>query len=198
MKYLPIYSSDTNLSFEQIFNLKDTSIELDWFGQTPQAKSAFVLARDPEKLIFAAKCLQKPYYDKNHCIGDFAAGLWEKDVAEIFIKEDNSTGYQEFNLSPSGAWWSGIFSDYRKEKTDTPLKTDGIRTYSEISETQWKAALEIPVNSLSIKTNLDQSTHVNVTFIIGGENRQYLSYAEILSPEPDFHKLDDIFTLKYV
>ncbi len=41
--------------------------------------------------------------------GGFVEGLWDRDVAEFFIMDRGSGGYQEFNLGPGGAWWSASF-----------------------------------------------------------------------------------------
>lgn len=46
--------------------------------------------------------------------------LWEHTCFEFFIGADNSTGYYEFNLSPSGDWNSFTFSDVRKDRAETP------------------------------------------------------------------------------
>ncbi len=41
-------------------------------------------------------------------------GLWEETCFEFFLSEINSTGYWEFNLSPSGNWNVYRFESYRQ------------------------------------------------------------------------------------
>ncbi len=40
----------------------------------------------------------------------FVEGLWEHDVAEFFLLDRRRGTYQEYNLSPGGAWWAAAFS----------------------------------------------------------------------------------------
>lgn len=40
-------------------------------------------------------------------------GLWQQTCAELFLRDEGSGHYFEFNFAPSGAWAAYRFSDYR-------------------------------------------------------------------------------------
>ena len=101
-----------------------------------------------------------------------------------------SPEYQEFNLSPSGAWWSCFFAKHRKREPSKFKMPTNVETYCEVANSSWKVAMSIPISELSLPISLEDSTRINVTFALGKTKRQYLTWANIDSPEPDFHRAD--------
>lgn len=49
-----------------------------------------------------------------------ADGLWKTTCFELFAKPDGSSGYFEFNFSPSSRWAAYAFDDYRSGMRDYP------------------------------------------------------------------------------
>lgn len=48
-------------------------------------------------------------------------GLWQSTCLELFIAEPDGPAYQEFNISPSGAWAAYGFSGYRDGMSELRL-----------------------------------------------------------------------------
>lgn len=171
-----------------MINLKQ--IETDWFGNPAQAHIAYSLSVDERALTFEATCAKSPWHDPTDSIGDFKEGLWQKEVAEFFLLEDGSERYQEFNLAPSGAWWTGVFSSYREECKPQP-QPPKVTCTSDIRYDSWRASMTIQREALAIDFNFNQDSRANVCFIIGDEtNRQFLTVGDLGSGKPDFHKTE--------
>ncbi|MCC6220801.1 MAG: hypothetical protein IT291_06140 [Deltaproteobacteria bacterium] len=188
---IPIFESHSSFELEELFKLQLNYFQTDWFGSAPLAKTGFVLVLTPQHLMFAAECFEGPTCDRSYCLNEFRAGLWERDVAELFLKEDHSNRYQEFNLSPSGAWWSGLFDSHRKPSSSAFLEPTGVKVFAEAKKEHWRAAISIPLSSLSVSFAFTSASKANVSFIIGGNKRQYLSWSKINAKEPDFHRVSD-------
>jgi len=199
---LPIYSSQTILNFQTLATLPKHKLDHDWHGDPPLAPSYFVLALDPSNLWFAAECKQTPNFDRKFAQNDFAEGLWQRDVAELFLVEDQTSRYQEFNLSPSGAWWSGVFKSYRQadqtfDHKHSPTITS-IITCANIMDNSWSSAMRIPLTSLAITITFGPQSKANVSMIIGGQLRQHLSWSKIASKQPDFHRCQEFSCLQSI
>ena len=120
----------------------------------------------------------------------FVEGLWEQDVAEFFISDRRTGHYQEFNLSPGGAWWSALFVAPRVRKDPQPeSQAFGVRTEILWTATEWVGRLSFPQPDLF-------HTAVNFTAITAGrEGRRFYSLAALGSATPDFHRPEDWITL---
>jgi hypothetical protein len=187
---LPVYQASTLLSFDKLFGLPINFIEYDWFGERVKNPVGFVVAVDPDNLYLAAKVEATPWHDPAHTQGQFVEGLWNKDVAEIFLGSADSPVYQEFNLGPTGAWWSCSFSKYRK-RDSAFTAPQGVKTFSKIGSAQWQAAIAIPLKQIAVPLDLEGSTRANVSFVVGKAKRQYLTWSNIQQREPDFHRAED-------
>jgi hypothetical protein len=192
---LPIYLTSKSLEFPELLKLPRTAIELDWFGAPSPAALSFALAVDRERLFFAVECRQAPACDLEASCGEFRAELWKQDVAELFLKEDGSERYQEFNLSPAGAWWSALFRGRRQPAMESFPPPEGVQTFSRIDASAWKAALSIPRASLSVAFGFSHDSRANVSSIIDGRERRHFSWARIPSEKPDFHRVQDFCAL---
>ena len=170
-------------------------IAKDWFGAAVPAPPLFQLNIDPEYLWFAARVSGRPWHNTAHGQGHFVSGLWQFDVAEVFICDDTSPAYQEFNLSPGGAWWTGLFSGYRQPLAAEHQPHPKVRCFSEIREQDWQAILAIPRESVSVHCAFSEHSRINVSFITDGTARRYFSWAPIIAPEPDFHRSEQFLRL---
>lgn len=188
---LPVYKVSSALSFDKLFELPENQIEYDWFGERVKNPVAFVVAVDPDRMYLGAKVEANPWYDPTHTLGQYVEGLWNKDCAELFLSSSTSPVYQEFNLGPTGAWWSHSFSKYRKRDSSGFKVPQGVTTFSQIGSASWRAALSIPLNQFSVPLDLEDTTRANVSFVVGKAKRQYLTWANIQQREPDFHRAED-------
>jgi hypothetical protein len=117
--------------------------------------------------------------------GAFVEGLWERDVAELFLCDESGPGYQEFNFAPSGAWWSCHFSSYRQR--DLSFRGATLADCRAVADgAGWRVAAMLPAAAFAGGFSL-RGRRANVSAILGAEPRLYFSVAPIPG-EPDFHK----------
>ena len=55
-------------------------------------------------------------------------GLWKTTCFELFAQHQGTSGYSEFNLSPSEAWAAYDFTSVREGRTDRPISHDPVIT----------------------------------------------------------------------
>ena len=187
MNELPLFNSDSIITPQQLTLLPKTTIAQDILGAPVPWPVSFALAIDPEWLSFAVTVAKKAVYDPAARKGSYVEGLWTQDVGEFFLIDDNGNGYQEFNLSPSGAYWSMRFSSYRNRDTGA-LKALEADTGSELSDVaSWSAWLRVRRSSLSVEFAGASRSRANVCFHLEG---RFLTFARLVSPQPDFHLID--------
>jgi len=184
--FLPIFYFSNDIKLFNIFNLNFFSITHDWFGKTVNNSPSFLLGYNEINIYFAFSNNHKPFFNKKHKINTYNEGLWEYDVAEFFIFDIKAKKYQEFNLSPTGSWWTMLFCDYRKQDQNNLTIPDRIEIYSDYSEKMWQVALKLPLNQLSVDFFDPGNCTGNVCAIVN-KNRKYLSWAKSCSQKPDFH-----------
>jgi hypothetical protein len=185
---VPVYLSESALSLDMAQRLNRWAITHDWYAVRLVPTVEFCLAVDPTQLYFVAQVSTLPYYDISHGLGSFVEGLWEYDVVELFLKDDHGGAYQEFNLSPAGAWWSARFSGYRKRAPEA-VDMRAPEVISRITETGWLAGMAVQRNDLLVDISFSSKSKAAVCAILGREERQYCA----LSPGqgiPDFHCLE--------
>ena len=118
----------------------------------------------------------------------FIEGLWNTDVAELFLVSP-SGNYQEFNFSFSGDWWSQGFSSYRlpDDKFTPPnLKAISVAEF----EVAKRVEAIIPLAELYVKIETIDDLLPQISAIVGQKPRRYFSSTPHSSPAPDFHKLE--------
>lgn len=161
-------------------------MEHDWSGSPLTAPLSWCFARDPKTLWFVASLPGGQCFDAHHAQGEFVEGLWERDVAEFFVK-DRSGRYQEFNVSPAGAWWTAVLSSYRTREEITPkLHVSAVEVT--IQDGMWTALLGVAHAGLAVA--LDSDSLVHVSGIVHKPGRQFLSSQPVAAIEPDFHHPD--------
>lgn len=124
----------------------------------------------------------------------FVQGLWEYDVGEVFISHPATGRYQEFNLAPSGAWWTCLFSSYRTAEEKQPAVVPATIWQHSTAE-GWQAAIEIPISGIHLPFRDLAELRFNICTIQGSSPRHYLSAATINTREPDFHHHDSFLAL---
>jgi len=159
-------------------------IEQDWFGaRCPE--NHFSLSTSNRDLCFENLVRTTPPSAFPAKSGEYFEGLWEYDVAELFIAADKSEHYLEINLAPNGAWWMMAFSAPRQRMTNFHIDQQDIKTESSRHADHWTSSICIPHGLLQNILRTD-TMRFNVTYILG-EPEQYLSYCNLQSATPDFH-----------
>lgn len=172
-------------TFDDLFCAPPLRLITDWFGRPFAPPLDIFLGMSGERILFGARCEGPPRCDPA-TPGDFIEGLWERDVVELFLGESDSPRYQEFNLSPRGAWWTMAFSGYRTRMTTAPLP--GVRCHAAETAAGWRAAVAIPLNELTIRWSSGRGT-VNIT-AISGDPQRFVTAVDLGGGEPDFHRAE--------
>jgi hypothetical protein len=119
--------------------------------------------------------------------GTFVEGLWEQDVAELFLM-DGSGAYQEFNVSPAGAWWSCVFSAYRQRKSPQPPPPRGVSVRHLSSPERWMVQLQVGLPELAVSWSPQTALHLAV--IQHQPVQRFLSSRPVPGVEADFHRAE--------
>jgi len=161
----------------------------DWHGASIADPAGFSLAADAKRLWFIATHRKPASLHPQSRPGKFMPGLWQHDVAELFLATPDGSRYFEFNLSPNGAWWSCEFKGPRVREEETDIVMPEVAAFSELApDGGWVAALSIPLDLLRARLGFGPETLANVTFILGHPAPHYLSAADLGAGEPDFHQ----------
>lgn len=97
----------------------------------------------------------------------FVEGLWKYDCGELFLVQPGTGRYLEINVSPSGAWWSCVFSDVRSRDLSTPPpQIDGIR--AQPKGQGWQAEFGLSFAEIERCLGSAEKLRGNVTLILGG------------------------------
>lgn len=148
------------------------SIDYDWFGSRAGFAVKWSFTVQDGRLEFAFECGCPAACDE---VVGFVEGLWQRDVAEFFLIGADGA-YQEFNLSPTGAWWSARFRGYRDQECE--CRCDSVVTTAARSRSGWKASLAVDV------AEVIGWERFQITAILGG---RYFSTG-LCAGEPDFHR----------
>jgi len=194
---LPVLISDKRFSLEQLKETKWNQIQLDLSGATCNKDARFLVAMDSASLFVLASAKLPTNCDNSLSAGTFKEELWKLDVAELFIAEDKSDRYQEFNLSPTGSWWSMGFEEYRSEAS-TFSPPDNIECSAWRNGERWYASIVIPRDNLWIDLSLTEHFRANVCFILGKKKRSFLSWERLVSKSPDFHLTEQFEAIRAV
>jgi hypothetical protein len=159
--------------------------ERDWFGQPSRFPARFCFTLNKEVLTFWCQ-VDKPPECLDLACGTFQVGLWEQDVAEFFVMGPDGD-YQEFNLSPRGAWWSASFGSYRQQQEER--RCPSVRVRAECTPPGWTAQLSVAVADLQpLQGHSFSQARLNPTSILHSETPEYLCYGHEGGGPPDFHR----------
>lgn len=183
---LPIYKSLHQLSLEKIEHLPRVELSRNWDGSQAQKRLLCVLAFDTKSFYFSACGFEAPREIAKTESAEFKQGLWEADVAELFIS-DAEDRYQEINLSPSAAWWSATFNAPRKQNTES-FNAFKVEASSRKNNEHWYSAVKIPLAAIKINLESAHTLRANFCACLGDNPRNFLSYAALPGKQADFHQ----------
>ena len=159
---------------------------VDWFGAPLHRTFPIVFAVSPEHCFIAASFALPLNTMSGTSRGEFVEGLWNFDVVELFLREDGTTRYQELNVAPNGAWWSAVFSDYRKRQDAAPPQ--GVETHVEVSHGEQLVGFRFPRASLSVQSGFTIASRANLCAVVGtSDSRRYIAFHSRKDSVPDFH-----------
>lgn len=191
---ITIFESAELLTPAELDSIPVQSLAHSWSGELLPCPWQWSIVRDPKTLWFIASLPGGSDFNRQHTIGDFVEGLWEREVAELFIKE-SSGRYQEFNVSPGGAWWTVVLSSYRtREANLQELHEPTVQTV--LGEGSWRAVLGVDQSCLSVA--LTSTSLIHVSGIVQKPRRHFLSSQPVVALEPDFHHPDTFRPLQFL
>ena len=127
--------------------------------------------------------------------GSFVEGLWERDVAEFFIAGCGED-YQEFNIAPSGAWWSAHFSSYRQ--LISPIQCSSVAVRSAAGPANWEIDFSVALSEIiPLRETSIGSARLNPTAIAFSQPREYLCLGHQSGSQPDFHLASNFLPVVY-
>ncbi len=166
-------------------------LDKDLTGEPLLPAAAYSLVMDPARLWFVATHRAAATIHPDARPGGFLAGLWQHDVAELFIADPVSGRYLEFNLAPNGAWWTCEFTAPRVREDEMDIAMPDVATFSELAaDGTWVAAMSLPLDLLRARIGFGETSRANVTMILGSPTQRFLSASDLGQGEPDFHQPD--------
>lgn len=181
---ITIYRSARALTSQEVKRLPRQSIARAWSSAQLSRPFSWTFAIDPENLWFLCDLEGGQMWSRDRSKGEFVEGLWEADVGEFFLKDSNGR-YQEFNLAPSGAWWSVVLESYRSRASDyaVPQVT---HIHTEVREGEWSGVIAVRRESLAVALSSESSMHVSG--VRYHPSVEYFSSHPDRAVEPDFHR----------
>ena len=122
--------------------------------------------------------------------GVFTPELWRADVAELFLTNPLTGRYLELNCSPTGAWWSCLFSSPRVPLRAEPWQM-AVRTTAGRDETGWLVCAELAEAEILAALEVRRWAELrgNVCAISRGPRQdRFCSAAALEGNRPDFHQ----------
>jgi len=116
-------------------------------------------------------------------------GLWDRDVAEIFIGPDlnQPERYYEFEAAPTGEWVDlAIILKPSGRQTDFEFRS-GMTAAAIVDGSQVTIAMQIPWSSFLPKPQKSDVWRVNLFRCVGVGNDRYLAWQPTFTAEPSFH-----------
>ena len=164
-------------------------LETDVHGTALQAPAAFSVVSDGRHLWFIVNHRMPARIHPQARPGAFQTGLWQHDVAELFLADPASGRYFEFNLAPNGAWWSGEFIAPRVRADEAEIAMPEVATFSDLGpDGSWLAAMAVPLDLLRARLDFGPETRMNVTMILESPAQKFISASDLGAGEPDFHQ----------
>ena len=183
---IKIYTSSIKLNQKEIDQLVPFRLPFRWEDNLEFGPLSTFVALDKDSIHFVAQWDGKLNFDSSLSEGDFKEGLWEKDAAELFIVDDKSDAYLELNISPAGAWWCSLFSNYRNP--DNSFKKPGdVNVATQKLKGAIRTSLSFPKKALPFECRFIASSILNMSGTVTGKKNRYVSWANIETKEPDFH-----------
>ena len=172
---IPIFSR----KIDHIRNMPYYAISNDYLGNPLENDIYLAISFDADHLYFETR--SELFSQPSMIDSGFKEGLWENEVSEIFMYNNESDTYQEFNVSPSGHYWGMTFSKYRERSQ--PIQQ---LSYSTSGST---FCLKIPLSQLS--TPIDsEGCKIQIAGVIKSppNSRTLYSSNPLKNETPDFHR----------
>jgi hypothetical protein len=180
---ISIFQSERPLSAQAMKALPQQSLSSSWDATPIVYPFSWSLALDPTTLWFFCSLPGGGHVKSAAARGDFVEGLWEYDVAELFVRDAHGS-YQEFNLAPNGAWWSMTHSEYRVRRDESRPATC-LSVTTNVLDGCWDVVAAFDRRSLQVP--LEEGSLVHVTGIHYAAQPIYLSSRPPRDIAPDFH-----------
>lgn len=191
-KVICIFEKDSPWTVGGILSLTPYRFEREWSGRDIEFEASFVLAVDPARLHLAVRCSLSGDGD-DFKPGSFHANLWKRDVGELFLCDPQTGHYQEWNVSPAGAWWTNRLLSPRHTDPDFRADTETSTAKPISSPWGWGALLSIP------RPEQLERLRGNVTMIAGSGHDERFFLSTCPQPgQPDFHNPDRYLPLHLV
>ena len=165
-----------------------------WDAKSLPHNARYGISLSGDLLVIDYSCPYSPLMGRTHNQGDFVEGLWEYDVGELFVYAPRTGVYQEYNIAPTGAWWSCRFSAYR-QRIGGVFSKPSVKTEATYSESGWEARLTLPIDRLALPDTTIEDLRFNICIIQGQNPRHYLSAATIATEHPDFHHVESFLPI---
>ena len=206
-----IYSYETSLDNEILLDpsadhwkqsSEKAAITRLWNGKSPvkaaQPVGAEAASLWKEKaLYFFFRCsYEKLFVNREYPDDRSVEGLWDFDVAEVFLKPEGAEGYFEYEVSP--------LSQYLAAHIITPWRNvnfaweSGMSARAEVEEASntWSAVISLPFENMARAEVFRMPEpgdiwRVNLLLALGAEPaRHYMCWQPTMTSEPDFHVPD--------
>lgn len=164
--------------------------QTDWKGENadPLRQTELRLLWTRETLFLRFRCWYRDltvFPDSEP--GGRRFGLWDRDVAEVFLQPDPSKPYRywEFEVSPNGMWIDLAIAPGEKRNPHSGMKS---RVRVDEAHKVWTAEMALPMNSLAPGFDPSATWRVNFFRVEGpNEPRFYSSWRPTRTPQPNFH-----------
>lgn len=159
----------------------------DWYGECSHYRPQYELTLKDGVLRYRYSADKAPSCREELKQGQFVEGLWEHDVAEFFVASSEGTDYQEINISPTGAWWSAYFSDYRQLEREVRFEP---RLQIVRNETAWQIVFETELDNLVPWENAKCRLFSAASILYDPAPHYFCWNHKPGADEPDFHRRD--------
>lgn len=124
-------------------------------------------------------------------------GLWDRDVAEVFLQPNPSEPhrYWEFEVSPNGMWIDLDIAPGQKGNPHSGMKS---RVRVDEAHKTWTAEIALPMRGLTPGFDPSATWRLNFFRVEGpSEPRFYSSWQPTRTPQPNFHVPEAFGTLRF-
>jgi len=192
IKAISIYEKDNPWTTGEVLSLTPYRFEREWSGRDIDFEASFVLAVDPARLHLAVRCSLSGD-GEDYPPGSFHPNLWQRDVGELFLCDPLTGHYQEWNVSPAGAWWTNRLVSPRVTDPDFRANTETSTARPIPGQWGWGALMSVPR-----PPDLER-LRGNVTMIVGSGQEERFFLSTCPQPgQPDFHVPDLYLPLQFV
>jgi len=194
IKYLKNDFAVTELDNGNWKKAAEISIEKYWSGENApigrHAKAKLLWSKTAFYIRFEASQTEPLIVSDKPNLKNKTRGLWDRDVAEIFVAPDKSEPrkYFEFEIAPNGEWIDlAIHQMPERRETDWDYNS-GMQSAARIEKDKVWMAIKIEWKAFGKTPQANEVWHGNLFRCVGaGETRGYLAWQPTKTPQPSFH-----------